>query len=81
MRGPGSSFATEFLYKIYATPETSPAVILVWISDKRDLWKIQKAAYYTNKYSITVNYDFDGDFWFQLLQDQVSLQVSSNIAD
>ena len=83
MRGAGSSFgiATEFLYKIYPTPETSPAVILVWISDKSDLWKIQKAAYYTNKYSITVNDDFDGDFWFQLLQDQDSLQVSSNIAD
>ena len=65
MRGAGSSFgiATEFLYKIYPTPETSPAVILVWISDKSDLWKIQKAAYDTNKYSITVNNEFAGDFW------------------
>ena len=53
-RGPGSSFATEFLYKIYATPESSPAIILVWISHKRDLWKVQKAAYDTNKYRITI---------------------------
>ena len=33
------------------------------------------------KLYITANDDFDGDFWFQLLQDQDSLQVSSNIAD
>ena len=65
MRGAGSSFgiATEFLYKIYPTPETSPAVILVWITDKRDLWKIQKAAYDTSRYSITINNEYAGDFW------------------
>ena len=65
MRGAGSSFgiATEFLYKIYPMPETSPAVILVWISDKRDLWKIQAAAYDSSKYSIAINNEYAGDFW------------------
>ena len=65
MRGAGSSFAiaTEFLYQIYESPETSPAVILVWINDKRDLWKIQKAAYDTSKYSIAINNEYAGDFW------------------
>ena len=65
MRGAGSSFGigTEFLYKIYPMPETNPAVILVWISDKTDLWKIQKAAYDTSKYSIAINNEFAGDFW------------------
>ena len=65
MRGAGSSFAiaTEFLYQIYKLPETSPAVILVWINDKRDLWKIQKAAYDTSKYSIAINNEYAGDFW------------------
>ena len=65
MRGAGSSYgiATEFLYKIYPMPETNPAVILVWIRDKRDLWKIQKAAYDTSKYSIAINNEFAGDFW------------------
>ena len=65
MRGAGSSFgiATDFLYQVYPTPETSPAVVLVWITDKQDLRRIQRAAFDTNKYSITVNNEFAGDFW------------------
>ena len=65
MRGAGSSFAiaTEFLYQIYNQPETSPAVILVWISDMRDLWRIQEAAYETSKYSIAISNEYAGDFW------------------
>ena len=65
MRGAGSSFAiaTEFLYQIYKMPETQPAVILVWINDKRDLWRIQQAAYDSWKYSIAINNEFAGDFW------------------
>ena len=65
MRGAGSSYAiaTEFLYQIYKLPETSPAVILVWINDKRDLWKIQEAAYDSSKYSIPINNEYAGDFW------------------
>ena len=64
MRGAGASFAiaTEFLYQIYKLPETSPAVILVWINDKRDLWKIQKAAYDTSNYSIAINNEYAGTF-------------------
>jgi hypothetical protein len=64
MRGAGSSFAiaTEFLYQIYRRPETSPAVILVLINDKRDLWKIQEATYDTSKYSIAINNEYVGDF-------------------
>ena len=51
MRGAGSSFgiATEFLYVINRTPETEAAVILVWINDMKDLWRIQEAAYKTNR--------------------------------
>ena len=51
MRGAGSSFgiATEFLYVINRTPETEAAVILVWINDMNDLWRIQEAAYKTNR--------------------------------
>ena len=65
MRGAGSSFgiATDFLYQVYPTPETSPAVLLVWINNKQDLRRIQRAAFGTNKYSITVNNEFAGDFW------------------
>jgi len=65
MRGAGSSFgiATDFLYQVYPTPETSPAVVLVWITGKQDLRRIQRAAFDTNKYSITVNNEFAGDFW------------------
>ena len=51
MRGAGSSFgiATEFLYVINRTPETEAAVILVWINDMKDLWRIQEAAYKSNR--------------------------------
>ena len=42
MRGAGSSYgiATEFLYVINRTPETEAAVILVWINDMNDIWRI-----------------------------------------
>ena len=79
MRGAGSSFgiATEFLYVINRTPETEAAVILVWINDMKDLWRIQEAAYKTNRlfwnwngfdlsmfrFSIAINNEFAGDFW------------------
>ena len=65
MRGAGSSFAiaTEFLYQIYPQPETRPAVVLVWINSMKDLWRIQRAAYDTSKYSIAINNEYAGDFW------------------
>ena len=81
MRGAGSSFgiATEFLYVINRTPETEAAVILVWVNDMNDLWKIQEAAYKSNRstlgfltsftslllsrFSIAINNEFAGDFW------------------
>ena len=78
MRGAGSSFgiATEFLYVIHRSPETEPAVILVWIDDMKDLWRVQEAAYKSNRstqdlyltslpirYSIAINNEFAGDFW------------------
>merc|ERR1719507_2665307 len=65
MRGAGSSFgiATEFLYVINRTPETEAAVILVWINDMKDLWKVQEAAYKSNRFSIAINNEFAGDFW------------------
>ena len=65
MRGAGSSFgiATEFLYVIHRTPETEPAVILVWIDDMKDLWRVQEAAYKSNR--------FNTRFIFDLFADQV----------
>ncbi|XP_023338544.1 uncharacterized protein LOC111709168 [Eurytemora carolleeae] len=65
MRGAGSSYAiaTEFLYTIHPTPETNPAVLLVWVTDKTDLWKLQAAATGSSKYSVSVNNEFAGDFW------------------
>jgi len=65
MRGAGSSYAiaTEFLYTVHPTPETEPAVLLVWVMNKQDLWKLQAAATGSKKYSIAVNNEFAGDFW------------------
>ena len=65
MRGAGASYAiaTEFLYQIYPTPETQPAIFLVWINNMKDLWAIQQAAYGSDRYSITINNEFAGDFW------------------
>ena len=81
MRGAGASFgiATEFLYQIYPTPETQPAIFLgmklnifnfvddimisVWIVSMKDLWAVQQAAFNSNRYSITINNEFAGDFW------------------
>ena len=47
LRGAGASFAivTEFLYKVYPTPETLPAVLPVWVSNVHDLKAIEKAAW------------------------------------
>ena len=65
MRGAGASYAiaTEFLYKIHRAPETQPAVILVWVEDMKDLWRIQEAALRSTEYSITINNEYAGDFW------------------
>lgn len=35
---------TEFLYRIFPTPETQPVITLIYIEDKADLWKIDAAA-------------------------------------
>ena len=42
----GSSYGivTEFLYRIFPTPETQPVITLIYIEDKADLWKIDAAA-------------------------------------
>ena len=38
LRGAGSSFAivTEFLYTVHRTPETRPAIILIWMETPAD---------------------------------------------
>ena len=35
----------------------------VWIDSMKDLWRIQKAAFSSRRYSITINNEFAGDFW------------------
>ena len=76
--GASFAIATEILYQIYPEPETQPAIflganveyrneilrfILVWINSMKDLWRIQKAAFSSSRYSITINNEFAGDFW------------------
>ena len=41
----GSSFgiATEFHYRIFDVPELIPVIALVYIEDKADLWKFERA--------------------------------------
>ena len=53
----GSSFGivTEFHYKIYPTPEILPALILVYIDDKSDLWKFEAAANRNGKYHLCLH--------------------------
>ena len=53
----GSSFGivTEFHYKIYKTPEILPALVLVYIDDKSDLWKFEAAANYNGKYHLCLH--------------------------
>jgi hypothetical protein len=31
----------DLTYELAVFPETQPAVILVWVNDKKDLWKLQ----------------------------------------
>ena len=95
MRGAGSSFgiATEFLYVINRTPETEAAVILVWVNDMNDLWKIQEAAYKSNRSTLVFFNLFYLSFTLQVqhcnkqrvcrrllefFQDENCLQVPSN---
>ena len=52
--------------QVHPTPETQPAVILVWVNTAKDLWRIQAAAESSSKYSITINNEFSGDFWNSL---------------
>ena len=42
----GSSYGivTEFLYRIYPSPEIQPVITLIYIEDKSDLWKLDAAA-------------------------------------
>ena len=42
----GSSYGiiTEFLYRIYPSPEIQPVITLIYIEDKSDLWKLDGAA-------------------------------------
>ena len=78
MRGAGSSFgiATEFLYVINRTPETEAAVILVWINDMNDLWRIQEAAYKTNRFFLGCN-GFDR---FYLSMFRFSIAINNEFA-
>ena len=41
----GSSFGvvTEFLYRIYPVPEVTSTIALVYIENKVDLWRFEKA--------------------------------------
>ena len=38
-------------------------LIPVWIDSMKDLWAVQTAAFSSNRYSITINNEFAGDFW------------------
>ena len=78
MRGAGSSFgiATEFLYVINRTPETEAAVILVWINDMKDLWRIQEAAYKTNR----LFWGCNGFGQFYLLMFRFSIAINNEFA-
>ena len=53
----GTSFGivTEFHYKIYSTPEILPALVLVYIDDKSDLWKFEAAANKNGKYHLCLH--------------------------
>ena len=35
----------------------------VWVTDMRDLWAVQQAAFSSARYSLTINNEFAGDFW------------------
>lgn len=43
----GSSFGitTEFIYRVYDTPEVTPVLVLVYIDDETDLHNFQLAAF------------------------------------
>ena len=43
----GSSFGitTEFIYRVYNTPEVTPTLVLVYIDDETDLHNFQLAAF------------------------------------
>ena len=43
----GSSFGitTEFLYRVYNTPEVRPTLVLVYIDDEKDLQNFERAAF------------------------------------
>ena len=38
-------------------------VVAVWVTDMRDLWAVQQAAFSSARYSLTINNEFAGDFW------------------
>ena len=46
LKGAGSSFGivTEFVYKIYARPETLPTILLVYMEDVLDIRNLERAA-------------------------------------
>ena len=52
----GSSFGvvTEFHYRIFQGPEILPSIALVYIEDRADLWKLQKAGL-DGRYSISMH--------------------------
>ena len=45
---------------------TKRPTFVVWINNMKDLWRIQKAAFSSKRYSITINNEFAGDFWNNL---------------
>ena len=47
LHGAGASFGivTEFLYKVYPSPETLASVLPVWVCDNKDLQAIEKCAW------------------------------------
>ena len=66
----GSSFGivTEFHYRIFARPEVLPAIVLVYIEDKSDLWKFEAAVNYNKKFHLCLHtaYFFTGINWFAM---------------
>ena len=65
LRGAGSSFGiiTQFKYIIHKTPETLPAILLVWADSSSDLKAIKAAAQDSSDYSITLSMEYARNFW------------------
>ena len=69
LQSAGASFGivTEFHYRIFPRPEVQPAIVLVYVDDKSDLWKFE-AAVNDGRYHLCLHvpYHFTRPNWFAL---------------